>query len=183
MSRKKLNENGLTDVEQRYCDEYLIDHNQTAAAIRAGVKTTNAKSWASKKSTKATVRAYIDRREAEISRRLGITAERIKAELARVAFANPVDILNAADATVKGEANRDDTAAINSVKVKSFTAKDGSTTCEREVRLNDKNKALELLGRAEGMLTDNLRAEMTGTVVIEGYNDPAEMQDDQATDS
>lgn len=171
MSRQKLNDNGLTDVEQRYCDEYLIDHNQTAAAIRAGVKTTNAKSWASKKSTKAIVRAYIDRREAECNRRLGVTAERIRAELARIAFANPTDIINADDATVKGEAHKDDTAAISSVKVKSFTGKDGTTTTEREVRLNDKNKALELLGRAEGMFTDNLKTEITGTIIIDADDD------------
>jgi phage terminase small subunit len=178
MSRKVLNDNGLTDIEQRYCDEYMIDHNQTAAAIRAGIKPSNAKDWACKKmARKAALRAYIDKQEAECSRRLGVTAERIKAELARVAFANPTDIINANDATIKGEAHRDDTAAISSVKVKSFTAKDGTQTCEREIRLNDKNKALELLGRAEGMFTDNVNANVTGTVVIEGFND------DSGTDS
>ena len=179
MSRQALNANGLTDIEQRYCDEYLIDHNQTAAAIRAGYSPRSAKSWASKIMTKRNVAAYIDKQEAKISRRLGVTAERIKAELARVAFANPVDIINSDDATVKGEAHRDDTAAISSVKVKSFTAKDGTKTCEREVRLNDKNKALELLGRAEGMFTDNINANVQGTVVIEGFNDAPDMQDDK----
>jgi phage terminase small subunit len=158
----------LTDIEQKYCDEYLNDHNQTAAAIRAGVKPSNAKDWATKKNaSKAAVRAYIDRQEAQISRRLGISAERTKAELAKLAYGNASDIINTDDATVFGDARRDDTAAIQSVKVKTTHSKDGSEIVEREIRLYDKTKALELLGRADGMFTDNLKTEITGTIIID----------------
>ena len=70
------------------------------------------------------------------------------------------------EATVKGDANRDDTATIASVKVKTIPTDDGDIV-EREVKTYDKLKALELLGKHMGMFTDrlNVNAEMAVKIV------------------
>ena len=74
-------------------------------------------------------------------------------ELARIAFVNADDVINAKDATLKEDASRDDLAAIQSVKVKSF----GEDGVEREIKLADKLKALDMLGRHLAMWNDKLQ--------------------------
>ena len=80
---------------------------------------------------------------------------------------NPSDVIDMDEATIKGEANRDDTACIASVKVKTIPTDDGAIT-EREVKTYDKLKALELLGKHLGMFTDKLKVEGVVPVVITG---------------
>lgn len=142
----------LTEKQQRFVDEYLIDLNATQAAIRAGYSTNTAKEIGCENLTKPNVRAHIDRAMADRSKRTGINQDRIIRELARIAFVNPADVINADDATIKEDATEDDTAAIQSVKVKTL----GEGKVEREVRMADKIKALELLGKHMGMYQNNL---------------------------
>ena len=79
-------------------------------------------------------------------------------ELARIAFINPSDIIDSSDASIKESASEDDLACIQSVKVKISEGEKGSLT-EREIRLNDKIKALEMLGRHLGMFKDKVELE------------------------
>ena len=74
-------------------------------------------------------------------------------ELAKIAFVNAADVIDADDATLKADAADEDLAAVQSVKVKTF----GEDGVEREIKLADKIKALELLGRHLGMFNDRLR--------------------------
>ena len=148
----------LTAKQQRFCDEYLIDLNATQAAIRAGYK-------ASKKSTfevlgyqllqKPSVREEIERKMAERSKRTGISQDRVIQELARIAFLNPQKLIDPDDASVRPDATEDDLACIQSVKVKTMNGDIGYSE-EREIRLNDKMKALELLGKHLGMFKDKV---------------------------
>ena len=55
-------------------------------------------------------------------------------------------------------ATEDDLACIQSVKVKTMDGEKGSSI-EREVKLNDKMKALELLGKHLGMFKDKIELE------------------------
>lgn len=139
----------LTKKQQQFVEEYLIDLNATQAAIRAGYSTTSARQIADENMSKPYIKEAIEKALAERSRRTGINADRIVQELAKIAFLNPTDVINMDEATVKGEANRDDTAAIASVKVKKIPTDDGDIT-EREVKTYDKIKALELLGKHIG---------------------------------
>ena len=107
--------------------------------------------------------ARVDKSIAAQSRRTGVTADRVVRELARDAFANSQDVVNYDDATIKGAAARDDTAAVASVRVKTIPTKDGEDV-EREVRMHDKLKALELLGRHLGMFID--KTEHSGSLDI-----------------
>lgn len=155
----------LTKKNSVFCDEYLIDLNATQAAIRAGYSVESAGSIGNELLKKPEIRARIDKAMAERSKRTGINADRVLLELGKIAFVNAVDVINMDDATIKGDASRDDTAAIASVKVKTIPGEDGDGV-EREVRLVDKLKALELCGKHMGMFKDNPEGTAPVTVVI-----------------
>ena len=145
----------LTHKQQRFIEEYLIDLNATQAAIRAGYSPNAAAEIASENLTKPNIQAEVSKAIAERSKRTGINADRVLQELAKVGFVNITDVINMDAATIKGESNRDDTAAIQSIKVKTIPTDEGDIV-EREVRLNDKMKALELMGRHLGLFNDKL---------------------------
>lgn len=143
----------MTQKQKRFIEEYLIDLNATQAAIRAGYSPDTAKSIGSENLTKPDIQARIAKAMAERSKRTGVNADRVVIELAKIAFVNAVEVIDPKTATVKEGASSDDTAAIQSVKVKTF-GKDG---LEREIKMADKIKALELLGRHLGMWNDKLQ--------------------------
>lgn len=157
----------MTRKQKRFAEEYLIDLNATQAAIRAGYSPETAGSIGNENLKKPEIKSAIDRAQAERSRRTGINQDRVLRELAKVAFLNPVDVIDMDEATVLGEANREDTACIASVKVKTIPTDDGVIT-EREVRTYDKLRALELLGRHLGMFADKVKLEGVVPVVISG---------------
>lgn len=146
--------------QERFIEEYLIDLNATQAAIRAGYSPKTAQEQGARLLSKAMIRARVDEAKAERSRRTGITADRLLRELARVAFVNPSDVIDTSTATVRTEASEDDLAVIAGVKVKYVPVKrpdpdTGEITVvdaiEREVKLCDKLKALDLLAKHLGM--------------------------------
>jgi len=162
---------GLTDKQQRFVEEYLIDLNATQAAIRAGYSVKNAGKIGPELLGKTRVKLAIDKAMAERSRRTGITQDRVLQELAKIAFVNATDVINMDEATIRGDANREDTAAIASVKVKTIPGEEGDIV-EREVKMCDKLKALELIGKHLGMFTDkvNVNAEMM-VKIVDDIND------------
>lgn len=143
----------LTAKQQRFVDEYLIDMNATQAAIRAGYSPSTAQEQGYQLLQKTSVSEAISVAMAERSKRTGINQDRVMVELAKIAFLNPTDVFNMDEATVRGDANRDDTACIASVKVKTIPTDEGEIV-EREVKTYDKIRALELLGKHLGSFTD-----------------------------
>ena len=151
----------MTKKQKRFVEEYLIDLNATQAAIRAGYSPDTAKSIGSENLTKPDLQARIAKAMAERSKRTGVSADRVVMELAKIAFVNAGDVIDAETATLKPDAAREDTAAIQSVKVKTF----GEDGLEREIKMADKLKALELLGKHLGMFKD--KVELSGTLETE----------------
>jgi phage terminase small subunit len=152
----------LEPRQQRFIDEWMVDLNNTAAAIRAGYSPRTAKEQGSRLFTDVNIRAHVDRRLAEASRRTGVNELVVVRELARIARANPAKVV-AEDGSILATASDDDLAAIQSIKVKTTTNKSG-VTVEREVRFNDKNKSLELLMRHMGMLVDRKQVDVHQTI-------------------
>lgn len=144
-------------------EEYLIDLNATQAAIRAGYKPQAARDIGYENLTKPDIKNAIDRKIAERSKRTGVNADRVIMELAKIAFVNAGEVIDFDTATLMDKISPDDMAAIHSVKVKTF----GEDGLEREVKLADKLKALELLGKHLGLFRDklevdgNLKTDMT----------------------
>jgi phage terminase small subunit len=161
----------LTPKQRRFIEEYLIDLNATQAAIRAGYSVKNAGKIGPELLGKTRIKEAIDRALAERSRRTGINQDRVLLELAKIAFLNPVDVINMDEATIRGDANREDTAAISSVKVKTIPTPDGNIV-EREVKTYDKLKALEQIGKHLGMWKDNININAEVAVqIVDDIND------------
>jgi len=156
----------LTEKQKRFVEEYLIDLNATQAAIRAGYSAKTADRIGPELLGKTCVARAIKEAMAERSRRTGINQDRIVRELAKIGFINPIDVINLDEATIREDANKDDTAAIASVRVKRIPTENGEII-EREIKIADKLKALELLGKHLGMFTDklNVNAEMAVKIV------------------
>ncbi len=145
----------MTKKQKRFVEEYLIDLNAAQAAIRAGYSPKAAYSIGSENLRKPEIRACIEKAMAERSKRTGINQDRIIMELAKIGLLNPKNLINFEEATVKEDATEEDLAAISSIRVKRFPTKDGEGV-EREVKMYDKAKALELLGRHLGMFKDKV---------------------------
>ena len=148
----------MTKKQQRFVEEYLIDLNATQAAIRAGYSPDSAKEIGSENLTKPDIAKAVDQAIAERSRRTGVNADRVVRELAKIAFVNAGEVVDLDTALLMDKISDDDMAAIQSVKVKTF----GEDGIEREVKLADKLKALELLGKHLGLFKD--KVEINGNV-------------------
>lgn len=144
----------LTAKQKRFIEEYLIDLNATQAAIRAGYSPDTANEQGCRMLANVSIRTRIDQAMAERSKRTGVSQDRVIRELARIAFVNAPDMIDTKTATLREDANEDDTAAIQSVKVKQMSG--DTEMVEREIKLADKMKALELLGKHLGMYQNNL---------------------------
>lgn len=142
----------LTDKQQRFVDEYLIDLNATQAAIRAGYSVRTANEQGAQNLAKLSIQDAISKKMAARSRRTGVNAERVVLELAKVAFAKMTDIVDS-KGKIKEDASPDDLACIESIKYKESDNEYGGSV-EREVKIASKLKALELLGKHLGMWSD-----------------------------
>lgn len=146
----------MTKKQKCFIEEYLIDLNATQAAIRAGYSPDTANEQGSRMLANVSIRACIDKAMAERSKRTGVNADRVVEELAKIAFVNPADVIDTEKAMVKEDAAPEDTAAIQSIKVKTF----GEDGLEREIKMADKLKALELLGKHLGMYQSNVNVQV-----------------------
>jgi phage terminase small subunit len=146
----------LTDRQKCFVDEYLIDLNATQAAIRAGYSVKYADSISSELLGKTQVSDAVSRAQAERSKRTGINADRILLEMAKIGFVNITKVADINKATLKTDARDEDTAAIQSIKVKRIPT-EGGDIVEREVKLYDKTKALIELGKHVGLFDNKLK--------------------------
>lgn len=159
----------LTEKQQRFIDEYLIDLNATQSAIRAGYSVKTANEQGARLLAKVSVQTEISKKMAERSRRTGVNQDRVVLELAKLAFVKMTDIVDS-QGEIKAEAKEDDLACIESVKYKKSESGTGSSV-EREVKISPKLKALELLGKHLGMWNDKLDVNVNIPVVISGEDE------------
>lgn len=142
----------LTDKQQWFVDEYLIDLNATQAAIRAGYSAKTADQQGSRLLANVKVKQAVAEKQAQRSKRTGVNQDRVVLELAKVAFAKMTDIVDS-KGRIKEDASPDDLACIESIKYKESDNEYGGSV-EREVKIASKLKALELLGKHLGMWSD-----------------------------
>jgi len=157
----------LTEKQQRFVDEYLIDLNATQAAIRAGYSIKYADREGHKLVENSRVSEAIEKALAERSRRTGINQDRVVQELAKIAFVKITDVVND-DCEILSDVDEADLAAIESMKVKTIPTKNGEIGVEREIKLSSKLKALELLGKHLGMWNDKIDVNMNIPIIFEG---------------
>lgn len=103
----------LTEKQQRFVEEYLIDLNATQAAIRAGYSAKTADQQGSRMLANVKVQQAISVAMAERSKRTGINQDRVVLELARIAFVKMTDLVDS-HGRIKDNATDDDLACIES---------------------------------------------------------------------
>lgn len=156
----------MTEKQNRFVEEYLIDLNATQAAIRAGYSVKTADQQASRMLTNVKVQTAIAKAMAERSKRTGVNQDRIVLELAKLAFVNMTDVVDK-KGEIKDTATADDLSCIESIKYKHSDTDSGSSV-EREVKIGSKIKALELLGKHLGMWNDKIDVNVAVPIVISG---------------
>lgn len=164
------------DRIMRFAMEYMKDHHQLNAAIRAGFKgkTESIRVRACQLMRRPEVQEYIRKEKARIAAEAAVTAEDVLAELKKIAFVNIQDLVHE-DNTPRNVANlpRELVAAVaevsHEVKATKF-----ETTTTKKIKLYDKISALEKLGKYLGLFEkDNLQKR---AVVRVGFD---ESEDDE----
>lgn len=170
--------NKLNERQKRFADEYLIDLNAEAAAIRAGYSPRYARGNAHKLVAKGCIKDYIAERMEEREKRTEITQDRVLLELSYIAFSKATDYANVVEKPLKDEegnqlydSNGDPVMfrTVEPVLTENLTeeqkraiavikkGRDGF-----EIKPYDKQRALELIGKHLGMFTDTV--ELKGNV-------------------
>ncbi len=149
----------LTPKQALFVSEILIDGNASAAARRAGYSERTARQIGDENLSKPDIAEAIAKAQAKRLERNEITAERVLAELARVAFFDVRKLLNP-DGTMKPlDQLDDDTAlAIAGLDLAEIRDEDGSPIgVLKKIKIADKLVALDKLARNFGLLQDKLK--------------------------
>lgn len=154
----------MTDAQKRFCDEYLIDLNATRA-YKVAYPNTKREETASSNGSRMLrndkVQNYISEKMKEREQRTEITQDMVIKELAKIAFLD-IRKLYTENGQLKNVADIDDDTAGAISSLETLEEYDGYGD-DREkigdiqkVKLLDKTKALELLGRHLGIFNDKL---------------------------
>jgi len=155
MAKRAENPHGLTDLQLRFCQEYVKDLNGTKAYFRAGYTAKSesaAGAGASALVANPKIKAYLG----EI---LNLTEASVISEIAKIAFANITDVADftSNSITVKSSDVLSDRgkSALQSIKFTERYTEDGRI-CTVEVKMHDKLAALEKLMRRLRMYPKDL---------------------------
>lgn len=143
----------LNDQQKRFVDEYLIDLDPTAAAIRAGYSNRSARQIGNENRTKPTIAAAIADKMRERAIRVAASQDRVITELSAIAYADPRLAFDEQGALREVKDWSDSLAAgIKSIKIKQLNDDDGSIVgSTAEINFWDKLKALEMLAKHVGL--------------------------------
>lgn len=140
----------LSDKQQRFCEEYVIDWNGTRAAIAAGYSEKSARQIATVTLSKDYIQDYINKIKNDLSRLSGVTALRNILELKKLAYANLAMFKD--DWMTEKEFNEltdDQKACLSEIThtTKSFEGGDEKVV---KFKLHDKMRAIEIMNKMLG---------------------------------
>lgn len=160
----------MTDRQKRFAEEYLIDLNAEAAAIRAGYSPKYARGNAHKLVSNGCISVQIQQKMNERSKRTEITQDMVLRELANIAFCNVADYVRVVEKDMQVEIDGKIVPVVDEngepVKYKAVEpALTDDLTEEQQkalaviqkgrdgfmIRTHDKLQALEKLGKHLGM--------------------------------
>jgi len=147
---------GMKARRAAFVREFLVDGNATQAAIRAGYSPKSAVHSAKRLLRMPAITEAIAKAQAEAARRNEITVDRVLQELSRIAFHDPSKIVTVTKRqgikiTPTEDLDDDHRRCVESV---------GESQHGLRIKLLDKTRALELLGKYLGMWVE--RHEITG---------------------
>jgi phage terminase small subunit len=171
----------MTDAQKRFCDEYLIDLNATRAykvAYPGCKKDETANAASSRLLRNVNVQEYITEKMKEREQRTEVTQDKVIKELAKIAFMD-IRKLYTENGQLKNVADIDSETAGAISSLETLEEYDGygdnreKIGDTQKVKLLDKTKALELLGKHLGMFND-VNVNMKNAVQVELIDDVRE---------
>ncbi|MDO4282359.1 MAG: terminase small subunit [Clostridia bacterium] len=162
----------MTDAQKRFCDEYLIDLNATRAykvAYPNCKKDETASSAGSRMLGNVKVQNYITEKMQKREKRTEVTQDMVIQELARIAFLDIRKLYNESGGLKNIQDIDEETVrAISSLETLEEYDGYGENREQigntQKVKLLDKTKALELLGKHLGMFKD--KVEVGGNINV-----------------
>jgi phage terminase small subunit len=145
----------VTPKQQRFVAEYRKDLNATQAAVRAGYH----KKMASQLLANPVISAAIAEKTAAQLEKVDLTAERTLEEMRRLAFSNVQDLFDEhGDLKPIHLLSREQAACISSLEIimKNATAGDGKVDRVLKLKIWDKPKVVEMLGKHFALLTERV---------------------------
>lgn len=149
----------LNARQRLFVQEYLVDLNASRAAIRAGYSPKTAMKWSCSMMKMPNIRKAVAAAIEARHQRVQVDQDRVIQEIARVAFADTTQVVNVRSGRVnivETDLLPEDTRRAIAEIHETVSA----SGCSLRVRLHDKIKALELLGRHLGLFVD--RQEISG---------------------
>ncbi len=146
----------LTRKEQIFCKEYIIDFNGTRSAKKAGYSEKSAYAIASENLRKLDIQDEINKQINKRKQRLQVSQDRLIAELKKIAYSDISDFYEISpDGIVLKDLDKIDTSVIKEVQ-EVTNSSEKSFNKNIKLKLEDKLKALELLGKHIGAFTDKI---------------------------
>jgi phage terminase small subunit len=156
----------LTPKQRIFVDEYLIDHNGSAAAVRARYNKRSAKQTAFKILQEPEVAAAIADAEAARALRTQVDQDWVLRRLVRIADSDIRKLFNGRDLKLPGDLDDDTAFAVASIEVVTVAKGFGEVENIAKVKFWDKRGALIDIGRHLGMFKDKLDVEHSGNVTV-----------------
>jgi phage terminase small subunit len=142
----------LSDKQKRFVEEYMVDLNATQSAIRAGYSLKTAHSIGAENLTKPEIQEAIQQRQKEISEATNISAKRILEEYAKIAFSDVRELFTPDNNLYDIRQLDDSTAgAVASIEIDALLVQGMQVGETKKVKMYDKLKALDALGRHIGL--------------------------------
>lgn len=141
----------LSEQQKRFCEEYIIDFNATRASIAAGYSEKTAASQTTRLLSYVDVQDYIQELISERSERVKVTADDVINELAKIAFCDVSDFYDELGLRPISELNDKAKAAVSSYATKRIKVGKDKFEDVPIMKMHDKSKALELLGKHLGV--------------------------------
>ena len=148
----------MTDRQEAFCQEYMKDFRQTAAALRAGYPYP-ANNAAYKLMRNERVQKRLEELAKERRSNHQVTVTRTMKEYEKLAFFDPRDIFDELTGAMLPihDWPSDARAAITSVQIKEETDREGNVIGYiKTVKLTDRRAALADIAKMAGMLTENV---------------------------
>lgn len=150
--RKRTQAPNLTEKQKRFCREYIVDLNGTQAAIRAGYSKKTAANIANEYLMKPHIAKEVERLQKKKQERTDINADMVIHELSKIAFSDVRELFTDKQ-TLKAITDLDDksAAAIAMLDIDEIKADGRTIGLTKKIKLWDKLRALETLGRHFGV--------------------------------
>ncbi|RZN87724.1 terminase small subunit [Acinetobacter johnsonii] len=160
---------GLTDKQQRFVDEYLIDLNATQAAIRAGYSEKTAAAIGAENLIKPNIQNAIQEAQAKRQEQTQIDAAYV---LRRLVEIDQMDVLDIMDDQMKIRPVNEWPKVWRQyvVNLENLELSDGEG-CFKKIKWPDKVKNLELLGRHVSVGAFKDKVEHSGKLEIQSLSD------------